>query len=149
VECHYFWFYDWWMSGTAECVEEHIFLKPDFELPPFIGGPRSAFGSAVACGILLGVFEGVGVLMSRVFSEGSRPQMAPSEYTISLLVRGLIHANSTWYFLTTWNRFTDRWNTVEIFYLLFFYHHFSQFNTSSHWVNTYAISFVTSSYLFT
>jgi import inner membrane translocase subunit TIM17 len=46
------------------------------------GGPRSALGSAVACGILLGVFEGVGVLMSRVFSEGSRPQMAPSAYII-------------------------------------------------------------------
>lgn len=44
-----------------------------------IGGPRSALGSAIACGILLGVFEGVGVLVSRVFSEGQRPQMAPRE----------------------------------------------------------------------
>jgi len=45
-----------------------------------IGGPRSALGSAIACGILLGVFEGVGVLLSRVFSEGQRPQMpAPRE----------------------------------------------------------------------
>jgi import inner membrane translocase subunit TIM17 len=43
------------------------------------GGPRSALGSAIACGILLGVFEGVGVLLSRVFSEGQRPQMAPRE----------------------------------------------------------------------
>lgn len=42
-----------------------------------LGGPRSAFNSAIACGILLGVFEGVGVLLSRVFSEGQRPQMAP------------------------------------------------------------------------
>ena len=44
------------------------------------GGPKSALGSAIACGILLGVFEGVGVLLSRVFSEGQRPQMAPREY---------------------------------------------------------------------
>ncbi|KAG6885923.1 hypothetical protein C0993_007941 [Termitomyces sp. T159_Od127] len=43
------------------------------------GGPKSALGSAVACGILLGVFEGVGVLLSRVFSEGQRPQLAPCE----------------------------------------------------------------------
>jgi len=45
-----------------------------------IGGPKSALGSAIACGILLGVFEGVGVLLSRVFSEGQRPQMAPREF---------------------------------------------------------------------
>lgn len=40
-------------------------------------GPKSALGSAVACGILLGVFEGVGVLLSRVFNEGARPQLPP------------------------------------------------------------------------
>ena len=34
----------------------------------FLGGPKAAFGSAVACGILLGVFEGVGVLVNRVFA---------------------------------------------------------------------------------
>jgi hypothetical protein len=45
-----------------------------------LGGPRGAFQSAVACGILLGVFEGVGVLLGRVFSEGQRPQAAPCEY---------------------------------------------------------------------
>jgi hypothetical protein len=43
----------------------------------FPGGPKAAFGSAVACGILLGVFEGVGVLLGRVFSEGTRPQLPP------------------------------------------------------------------------
>ncbi|KAK8853214.1 hypothetical protein IAR55_003916 [Kwoniella newhampshirensis] len=37
-------------------------------------GPRSAFGSAVGCGILLGVFEGVGVLMNRMFAQPI-PQM--------------------------------------------------------------------------
>jgi len=45
----------------------------------FPGGPKAAFGSAVACGILLGVFEGVGVLLGRVFSEGTRPQLPPCE----------------------------------------------------------------------
>ncbi|KZP32171.1 mitochondrial import inner membrane translocase subunit Tim17/22, partial [Athelia psychrophila] len=38
-------------------------------------GHKSALGSAVACGILLAVFEGVSVLLSRVFSEGPRPQL--------------------------------------------------------------------------
>ena len=47
----------------------------------FSGGPRSAFGSAVACGILLGVFEGVGVLLNRVFSEGNRQQLPPCKST--------------------------------------------------------------------
>lgn len=58
-------------SGHS-CMYKHI-------LTSSLGGPRSALGSAIACGILLGVFEGVGVLMSRVFSEGQRPQMAPCE----------------------------------------------------------------------
>ncbi|KAK1921990.1 Tim17-domain-containing protein [Papiliotrema laurentii] len=40
----------------------------------FRSGPRSAFGSAVGCGILLGVFEGVGVLMNRAFAQPI-PQM--------------------------------------------------------------------------
>jgi import inner membrane translocase subunit TIM17 len=43
----------------------------------FTGGPRTALGSAIMCGILLGVFEGVGVLFNRVASAGQRPQMAP------------------------------------------------------------------------
>jgi len=62
----------------------------------FAGGPRSAFGSAVACGILLGVFEGVGVLMSRVFSEQTRPQMAPrkQQYTTDFLLANA--CASTW-----------------------------------------------------
>lgn len=47
------------------------------------GGPRGALTSAVACGILLSVFEGVGVLVSRVFNEGTRPQLPPSESSVS------------------------------------------------------------------
>jgi Tim17/Tim22/Tim23/Pmp24 family len=57
-----------------------------------LGGPKAAFGSAVACGILLGVFEGVGVLLGRVFSEGTRPQLPPRE-SFSRLVQGLAHTN--------------------------------------------------------
>lgn len=41
-------------------------------------GPKQAFGSAVACGILLGVFEGVGVVFGRIMGEGPPPQMAPA-----------------------------------------------------------------------
>ena len=55
----------------------------DWSFPPLsvwhclVGGPKSAFGSAVACSILLGVFEGVGVLINRIFAEGNRPQLPP------------------------------------------------------------------------
>jgi len=38
------------------------------------GGPRAALGSAIGCGILLGVFEGVGILAQRMFAENTRPQ---------------------------------------------------------------------------
>ena len=30
--------------------------------------------SGIACGVLLGVIEGVGVLMQRMFSEANKPQ---------------------------------------------------------------------------
>ncbi|KAJ9106789.1 translocase of the inner membrane [Naganishia adeliensis] len=33
------------------------------------GGPKAAFGGAVGCAILLGVFEGIGVLMGRMFAQ--------------------------------------------------------------------------------
>ncbi|KAH8920548.1 mitochondrial import inner membrane translocase subunit [Atractiella rhizophila] len=39
------------------------------------GGPRAMLGSAISCGILLGVFEGVGVLASRLMAESTRPQL--------------------------------------------------------------------------
>ncbi|KAJ7886708.1 Tim17-domain-containing protein [Mycena leptocephala] len=40
-------------------------------------GPKAALQSAIACGIVLGVFEGVGIVMGRFFSAGQRPQQAP------------------------------------------------------------------------
>ncbi|KAI9428388.1 mitochondrial import inner membrane translocase subunit Tim17/22 [Lactarius indigo] len=40
-------------------------------------GPKAAFGSAVACGILLGVLKAWELLLGRVFSEGTRPQLPP------------------------------------------------------------------------
>lgn len=82
LECHSFGVYDRWLFGCTKSVIRH----PLFILPLthffFSGGPKSALGSAIACGILLGVFEGVGVLVSRVFSEGNRPQMAPRMFAI-------------------------------------------------------------------
>ena len=59
----------------------------------FSGGPKAAFGSAVACGILLGVFEGVGVLLGRVFSEGTRPQLPPCESLFFGLFRAHAHTD--------------------------------------------------------
>jgi len=83
-----------------------------------IGGPKSALSSAIACGILLGVFEGVGVLLSRVFSENQRPQMAPCEFTFlfrlhhySLL---LMHLSSASFDVTTAFTYTiNSWITVD------------------------------------
>ncbi|OCF38210.1 mitochondrial import inner membrane translocase subunit [Kwoniella heveanensis CBS 569] len=50
-------------------------------------GPRSAFGSAVGCGILLGVFEGVGVLMNRMMAQPipqmQLPEQAPATPAVS------------------------------------------------------------------
>ena len=66
MECDSIRFHDRWLFGTAEYVASDSFSSSSSWLIAFcfIGGPRSALGSAVACGILLGVFEGVGVLMS-------------------------------------------------------------------------------------
>ncbi|GAA5970035.1 hypothetical protein JCM8115_002715 [Rhodotorula mucilaginosa] len=36
-------------------------------------GPKGMLGSAIGCGILLGVFEGVGVLVGRLFAETNKP----------------------------------------------------------------------------
>ncbi|ORY33426.1 Tim17/Tim22/Tim23/Pmp24 family-domain-containing protein [Naematelia encephala] len=45
----------------------------------FRTGPKSALGSAVGCGILLGVFEGVGVLMNRMFAQPIPPMQLPEQ----------------------------------------------------------------------
>lgn len=36
-------------------------------------GPKGMLGSAIGCGVLLGVFEGVGVLVGRLFAESNKP----------------------------------------------------------------------------
>lgn len=52
------------------------------------GGPKAAFGSAVACGILLGVFEGVGVVFGRIFAQ--KPELPPCKLTYLRLESELI-----------------------------------------------------------
>lgn len=47
------------------------------------GGPQMIVSSGIACGVLLGVIEGVGVLMQRVFAEGNRQSDLSSLYTDS------------------------------------------------------------------
>ena len=64
------------MSGNFIWIPVHSFYGHLFSPE---GGPKSAFGSAVACGILLGVFEGVGVLLNRAFSEANRQTLPPCE----------------------------------------------------------------------
>lgn len=36
-------------------------------------GPKAIVGSGIMCGILLGCFEGVGVLVQRLMSENNKP----------------------------------------------------------------------------
>ena len=83
MECYCFWFPDRWLFGCTKCVFFFFSLCGLSgggwltHSTPISGGPRSAFGSAVACGILLGVFEGVGVLVSRIMNDNTRPQLPP------------------------------------------------------------------------
>lgn len=60
---------DVWLHGVC-------FLKKKLHfyfINLFLAGPRGILGSAVACSILIGVFEGVGILVSRAFSERPLP----------------------------------------------------------------------------
>ncbi|KIY44394.1 mitochondrial import inner membrane translocase, subunit Tim17/22 [Fistulina hepatica ATCC 64428] len=81
------------MFSTFDCVVKGIRQKEDAWNAIISGfmtggclaarsGPKAAFGSAVACGILLGVFEGFNVLLSRAFSEGQRQMPPPCAYQI-------------------------------------------------------------------
>lgn len=66
-----------------------------------LAGPKAALQSAIACGILLGVFEGVGIVMGRFFSEGQRPQQAPCECIYSIPSSSIIPFFSFFLFLST------------------------------------------------
>jgi hypothetical protein len=82
MECYNFRIHDWWMLSRTKYylfgpMEWRYWLLTGYYLT---GGPRSAFGSAVACGILLGVFEGVGVLINRAFSEANRQILPPRQF---------------------------------------------------------------------
>ncbi|SRR5258706_3854677 len=61
----------------------------------FPGGPKAALVSATACGILLGVFEGVGVLISRTMGEANR-QVAPPRMFLCLLCQGYASLSHQW-----------------------------------------------------
>ncbi|SGZ27031.1 BQ5605_C025g10031 [Microbotryum silenes-dioicae] len=55
-------------GGTLAVRSESI-----LELWPDRGGPKGMLGGAIGCAILLGVFEGVGVLVGRLFAENNKP----------------------------------------------------------------------------
>lgn len=73
-------------AWLLEVSPSHIFSYQFMLIILLLGGPRSALGSAVACGILLSVFEGVGVLVSRVFNDSTKPQLPPCELQFSKLL---------------------------------------------------------------
>jgi import inner membrane translocase subunit TIM17 len=63
------------LAARSSCFCSQEKLEPS--LISFLGGPRASLQMAVASGILLGVFEGIGVLMNRMFSENTRAQLPP------------------------------------------------------------------------
>lgn len=57
------------LSGSHTSQRQIRLLPGRIAADTSTAGPKAAFGSAVGCGILLGVFEGVGVLMGRAFAQ--------------------------------------------------------------------------------
>ena len=53
---------------------EGVSLNDGLFASSLTAGPKTALGSGIMCGILLGVFEGVGVLMQRMMAEGNKQQ---------------------------------------------------------------------------
>ena len=73
------------LFGTYDCTAKAIRQKEDPYNAIIAGfmtggslairsGPKAALGSGIMCGILLGVIEGVGVLIQRMTSEANRQQ---------------------------------------------------------------------------
>lgn len=109
-------------------------------LTSFIGGPRSALGSAVACGILLSVFEGVGVLISRVFNDSTRPQLPPcAPCSFCLVIAKLTAFRSTGKYSTTGTScitYSDLFRILDVFFAL---HHGTLISTHSLYVLLYTL----------
>lgn len=60
------------LAVRSEQTRPAIYHHVDFaHIPSLSGGPKGMLGSAIGCGILLGVFEGVGVLVGRSVSPQS------------------------------------------------------------------------------
>lgn len=72
------------MFSTFDCTVKGIRQKEDYWNSIIAGfmtggslairaGPKTAVGSGIMCGILLGCFEGVGALIQRLTAEGHKP----------------------------------------------------------------------------
>ena len=81
----------WRYEVSTEILASHA-VPVDMLFP---GGPKAALVSATACGILLGVFEGVGVLISRTMGEANR-QVAPPRMFPCLLCQGYSSLSHQW-----------------------------------------------------
>jgi hypothetical protein len=76
MEQHHLRLSHWRMSRCTKCVQRFPgvgYAHADYSFKVV----RASLQMAVASGILLGVFEGVGVLLNRFFSEGTRAQLPP------------------------------------------------------------------------
>lgn len=68
MERYYEWILDRWLFGRPR-YEIFSLCFNMANVAILAGGPKAAFGGAVGCAILLGVFEGIGVLMGRMFAQ--------------------------------------------------------------------------------